>query len=74
MGRPDRDVNDDALVGLTKHHRKMDHVLMTVTEGRGTDSCSGPVKKAIMDLERCVDLPWPSLLVITSNLSVQPRV
>jgi hypothetical protein len=60
-------IDDDAFVELAKCCTRTCHVLKTATEGRSVDSLSGPSKKRIEDLGRCVDLANSSLPTITSG-------
>ena len=46
------------------------HVLKTMTEGRGTENLSGPSKKGIEELGRCVNPTQPYLLTVTSDIRV----
>ena len=53
---------------LAKYCTRTCHVLNDATHGRDVDSLSGPSKKAIEDLGRCVDLAHSSLSTITSDI------
>ena len=48
-------IEDDSFVELAKTCVKTCHVLKTVTNGRDIDNSSGPSKRRIEDLGRCVD-------------------
>jgi hypothetical protein len=62
-------IDDDAYVELAKCCARACHVLMTATEGRSADNLSGPSKKRIEGLGRCVDPASSSLLTIMSGIS-----
>ena len=61
---------EDFLVELAKDCIRACHVLNRATEGRDLDDLSGPRRKQIEDLERCVDPAQPSLLTITNDIRV----
>jgi hypothetical protein len=61
-------VDDDAYVELAKCCARACHVLKTATGGNSADSLSGPSRKRIEGLGRCVDPVNPSLLTITSGI------
>lgn len=63
-------IKDDNFAELIEHCAKMRHILATATEERDMDSWSGSVRKAINGLERSVNLPSPSLLIITSDIRI----
>ena len=46
---------EDSFVELAKTCVRTCHVLKTVTDGRDTDSLSGPSRRWIEDLGRCAD-------------------
>ena len=46
------------------------HALKGASAGRDLDDSSGPSRKQIKDLERCVDPPQPSILTITNDIRV----
>ena len=62
-------IDDDAYVELAKCCTRVCHVLKTATEGRSVDSLSGPSKKRIEDLGRCVNPANSTPLTITSGIS-----
>jgi hypothetical protein len=62
-------IDDDAYVELAKCCTRACHVLKTATEGRSVDDLSGPSKKRIEGLGRCVDLANSSPLTITRGIS-----
>ena len=62
-------IDQDAYVELAKCCTRACHVLKTATEGRNAVSLSGPSKKRIEGLGRCVNPANSSLLTITSGFS-----
>jgi len=48
-------MEEDSFVELAKTCVRTSHVLKTVTDGRDTDSLSGPSMRRIEDLGRCAD-------------------
>ena len=50
-------IEEDSFVELAKACVRTCHVLKTVTDSRDLDSSSGPSRRNIEDLERCVDPP-----------------
>jgi hypothetical protein len=69
-------IDDDAYVELAKCCTRACHVLKIATEGRGVESLSGPSKKQIEDLVRCVNptKPSPPLPRITSGISTVSHI
>jgi hypothetical protein len=63
-------IDDDAYVELAKCCTRACHVLKAANEGRSADSLSGPSKKRIEDLGRCVDPANSSPPTITSGISI----
>ena len=50
-------IEEDSFVELAKTCVGTCHVLKTATDGRDVDSSSGPGRRQIEDLGRCVDPP-----------------
>ena len=63
-------INADDFAELAEHFAKMRHVLTTAAKGRDADYWSGPVRKAMENLERCVRRSLSSLLVPTSDIRI----
>ena len=61
-------VGEDSFVELAKLCTRACRAVKTVTEGRDADTLSGPSKKKIEDLARCVDPAQPSLSIITRDI------
>jgi len=58
----------DPFVEPAKTRAQTRHILKTVAEGRDVDNSSGPNRKQVDDLERCVEPTKPFLPNITSRI------
>ena len=67
-------MNDDALVKLAKYCARTCHVLKDVTNGRNMDSLSDPIRNAIEDLGRCVDITRSPLSMITTVIRTMRNI
>ena len=55
---------------LAKDCVRVCHVLKSVIEGMDADNLSGPSKKRVEDLGRCVNTAQPSPLSVTSSVRI----
>ena len=67
-------IKEDSFVELASACARTCHLLTDVTEGRDVDNLSGPGRRQIEDLGRCVSPAQHSLMAITSDARIVRRI